>query len=470
MSGTLSQFRIEGLHGRRTLDVRITDNVLVLVGENGTGKSTVANFIYYFLTRQWHRLLDYQFASITAVLDDRPLVVRREDLTEDSVAIREQMPLRPSSYGRFTREVHSLLRSTTPAEILENPSYILRLADRMGMPSHYVKEVLIALSMGELHVPNSGPLRNASERIEQSLSGKVLYLPTFRRIEQDLKRIYPGLQKEIDQARERAPRRELNDSYIELVEFGMGDVEKTIADKMQLLKDKLLITDLNRLIGTYLRDVIHGDYTSGDMLPKLTKIDDATVEAILARVPRTILQEEEKRMLLAMVRRVKTEHAIPDDVRVVAHFLSQLIDLQQAQQESEKDVVEFARACNHYLHPSKEIRYNTREFKVVVTHAPEGDAPEQELALRMLSSGEKQIVSLFSQIFLSDIEEYFVIIDEPELSLSVTWQKRFLHDIIGSGRCKGLVAVTHSPFIYDNELDQYAHSLDEFVEPYHVAS
>ena len=46
MSGTLSQFRIEGLHGRRTLDVRITDNVLGLVGENGTGKSTVANIIY----------------------------------------------------------------------------------------------------------------------------------------------------------------------------------------------------------------------------------------------------------------------------------------------------------------------------------------------------------------------------------------------------------------------------------------
>ena len=56
-----------------------------------------------------------------------------------------------------------------------------------------------------------------------------------------------------------------------------------------------------------------------------------------------------------------------------------------------------------------------------------------------------------------------VLIDEPELSLSVPWQRRFLTDIRRGGFCAGLVAVTHSPFIYDNELKQYAHSLGEFV-------
>jgi predicted ATPase len=92
------------------------------------------------------------------------------------------------------------------------------------------------------------------------------------------------------------------------------------------------------------------------------------------------------------------------------------------------------------------------------------EGEEKELKLSMLSSGEKQIVSLFSHIYLSGIQEFFVVIDEPELSLSVPWQKRFLMDIVSSGRCSGLIAVTHSPFIYDNELDGYAHSIEEFVE------
>jgi hypothetical protein len=44
---------------------------------------------------------------------------------------------------------------------------------------------------------------------------------------------------------------------------------------------------------------------------------------------------------------------------------------------------------------------------------------EGTLAMRTLSSGEKQIVSLFSHLYLSGQQLFFVIIDEPELSLSV---------------------------------------------------
>jgi predicted ATPase len=64
---------------------------------------------------------------------------------------------------------------------------------------------------------------------------------------------------------------------------------------------------------------------------------------------------------------------------------------------------------------------------------------------------------------LSGKEKFFVLIDEPELSLSVPWQRRFLKDIRNGGFCSGLIAVTHSPFIYDNDLKPYAHSLGEFI-------
>ncbi len=59
-------------------------------------------------------------------------------------------------------------------------------------------------------------------------------------------------------------------------------------------------------------------------------------------------------------------------------------------------------------------------------------------------------------------QKFFVLIDEPELSLSVPWQRRFLADIRNSEFCSGLVAVTHSPFIYDNDLRRFAHGLGEF--------
>ena len=65
-------------------------------------------------------------------------------------------------------------------------------------------------------------------------------------------------------------------------------------------------------------------------------------------------------------------------------------------------------------------------------------------------------------MYLENINEYFIIIDEPELSLSVEWQRHFLEDISKGNFCKGLFAVTHSPFIFDNSLDKYAHSMEEF--------
>lgn len=88
----------------------------------------------------------------------------------------------------------------------------------------------------------------------------------------------------------------------------------------------------------------------------------------------------------------------------------------------------------------------------------------EEVLLNQLSSGEKQIVSLFSKIYLEQSTNYVVLFDEPELSLSIFWQQKLLPDIMNSNKCSFLVTVTHSPFIYDNILSQYATGLNEYIK------
>ncbi len=84
--------------------------------------------------------------------------------------------------------------------------------------------------------------------------------------------------------------------------------------------------------------------------------------------------------------------------------------------------------------------------------------------LSSLSSGEKQILSLFSKIYLSEEnEKFYILFDEPELSLSVYWQEMLLPDIIKSNRCENLIVATHSPFIYDNELEDHAAGLIDYI-------
>jgi predicted ATP-binding protein involved in virulence len=81
MPTALTQFQIEGLHGRnRTIDIPIRDNRLVLVGENGTGKSTVANLIYYTLTQQWRRIAEYRFSHMSVRASDALIRFTHEDI------------------------------------------------------------------------------------------------------------------------------------------------------------------------------------------------------------------------------------------------------------------------------------------------------------------------------------------------------------------------------------------------------
>ena len=68
---------------------------------------------------------------------------------------------------------------------------------------------------------------------------------------------------------------------------------------------------------------------------------------------------------------------------------------------------------------------------------------------------------MMAELYLSQEERFAVVIDEPELSLSVEWQRQILPDVIRSGRCEFLAAATHSPFIFENQLDKYTRPLGD---------
>ncbi|EPJ9971462.1 AAA family ATPase, partial [Acinetobacter baumannii] len=77
------------------------------------------------------------------------------------------------------------------------------------------------------------------------------------------------------------------------------------------------------------------------------------------------------------------------------------------------------------------------------------------LNLTQLSSGEQhQIVLLYELIFKAN-ENVLVLIDEPELSLHVAWQKEFLNDLTKIIEIQNMpiVIATHSPQIIDSKWD-----------------
>lgn len=94
--------------------------------------------------------------------------------------------------------------------------------------------------------------------------------------------------------------------------------------------------------------------------------------------------------------------------------------------------------------------YITREDGIVVK-----DDNGKTIELDLLSSGEKQEIVLFYELIFETDGQLLLMIDEPEISLHIVWQRMFMRDlekVAELGNLKVIVA-THSPQIINNRWD-----------------
>lgn len=79
----------------------------------------------------------------------------------------------------------------------------------------------------------------------------------------------------------------------------------------------------------------------------------------------------------------------------------------------------------------------------------------QRLGLNGLSSGEQHELVLIYDLLFTVVPNSLVMIDEPELSLHVVWQKAFLSDLLSIVKTTDfdVLLATHSPFIVGDKTD-----------------
>jgi predicted ATPase len=462
----ISSFGVHGLYGQINIDVPIRDNRVVIVGANGLGKSTFLSFFYHFISCQWSKLLEYDFRDVSAVVNGRDISVTRDEMEGRTLELFQMEASR--SGGSGSPRVRTVLRRAATdgqfAEVLRlnitsPPSRIINFLRSSGMPSLTPGEIRDVRSF-ILH--DRGPavlttnVREVRNFLEEAISSQMLYLPTYRRIEKDLDIVFPGLEDELRSYREgrRRPRLDREASFLELVEFGMEDVDNNIQRTLVQQKEAAR-NELSNLAGSYLRDVLRGEGSQYDAA-LISELSDDAVEDILNRVEERTLSEHDKARLRTVIRTIKENGQLDASGGYVAHFFEKLVSSRQKLRANEASISEFARVCNSYL-DGKEFVYDDVNYLMPVI------SNGKTIELAFLSSGEKQIVSLFSQMYIGAAESYIVAIDEPELSLSVSWQEKLLPDLQRSGRCKFVIVVTHSPFIFNNDFDAYAVDLSQCV-------
>jgi ABC-type cobalamin/Fe3+-siderophores transport system ATPase subunit len=112
---------------------------------------------------------------------------------------------------------------------------------------------------------------------------------------------------------------------------------------------------------------------------------------------------------------------------------------QQAQQLSSGkqhfyDIVDslFADTKKHIIRTENEIRF---------------EQMGETLTPYQLSSGEKQILVILLTVLVEDHEPYVLLMDEPEVSLHIEWQKVLIKTIISLNPNVQLILTTHSPAV-----------------------
>ncbi len=450
-----ASFVIKGLHGAFDVQIPLNDEALVLIGPNGLGKSTIISCLYMFLTFQWSRLATIQFDKVEYHANGHIHSITRSQCA--------QYLRGPGSRGSAVAErIERLLSGTSDLDLFVSPRplrtpELSRLSVVTGIPMPELERVRSHFRTQFRDDPDMADVVNLESDLKEAVSGQILFLPTYRRIEQDFRALFPRLLEQMrrygdaELAFDRKTAR-----YHEIIQFGMEDIQSlwntTSASLLTFARSQL-----GGLMSGYLRDIIRGAAEKLDTT-FFGSIEDADINKVLSRVEENALNASDQHLLSTRVKALRDDPNPSVETRYLGYFFQRLSTLVTTIEQRELRARSLFDTLNRYFHPAKNVSYDPVSYTIKI----ENDLGQQ-IDLGSLSSGEKQIVSLFSILYFGDASDHWIIIDEPELSLSVPWQETFLDDVYHNPKCKKLIAVTHSPFIYANSLRPYARDIVKYI-------
>lgn len=408
------------------------NDINIFVSENGAGKTTILKLFIAVLEKDLQTINEIDFSKCRlSFIDSKYVEIDKNAINLEfyndynncldllrSIISRRDFELLQNEFlqkGRFNTE-----------KIEEELSSILRENREALYKINKARDAIKEL--------NNELQKKIGDLLEDCAHIDTIFYPTYRRIETAKDKIfYSRFRNDI----------KVKDKYIS---FGMDDVQyriNAILDEIKISSNIAYITMTNDIIN----DLFNKDFSK---LPESKKtINKTKFDIIMDRIGRKSIKNYDD-LLIYLDKQDNTENIF---LKYYINKLSAIYDKQEALTSRLKD---FIKICNKYLE-NKEFALNESELKMEIKIK---DSEHSNLELEELSSGEKQIVSIFSKIYLDTSLPSVFIIDEPELSLSIKWQKEFLMDIYNSNKVSLLIATTHSPFIFEEGLVRFTKNIN----------
>ena len=238
----IKRFKITKLFGFRDVDIPFENDIKILIGENGLGKTTILNSLYYILSNKLSRLNDIDFEEIELQFnDDNKIKFTKKEL---SIFLQIQLSILPQIQRRYYRgrtpkkdifdqidldEIKKLISEEKEKEKdTDNIQYekIFQYLVSNNIPkwaphSYMIRDLKILIKDIEVKGPDIKKFISYRNIID-SYNITVMYFPTYRRVEEDLKNLQSNKASNLESDEETDE--ETATSNDTLINFGIKDV------------------------------------------------------------------------------------------------------------------------------------------------------------------------------------------------------------------------------------------------------
>ena len=182
----VARFTINGLFEVHNVTIPFDNKVKILIGENGLGKTTILNALYYVLTKKWHKLVKIPFQNIEVKFENNSriffskmhleayLVDDKRQRKRGHVAIINQL----REIVGDIQDVKAVLIKNNELNQQDILNYIIhnKLNQRIAAPVAVLVDALTRLITDEFVLI----FDTINKIIDEQLDSTILYFPTYR--------------------------------------------------------------------------------------------------------------------------------------------------------------------------------------------------------------------------------------------------------------------------------------------------
>lgn len=481
----LKRFKINKLYGYKDVELIFNKESTIIIAENGAGKTTLINTLNAVLRGNADELRKLKCESIEIDLGNKSYKINISDLSYSDFLSNYILPSRCTSLIKLLSSshiedmLHDMIAARSPRDLRNKVWY--KHAYKTSSLNHAELEstlLVIRRALKNYHsqqaerldntenneeLPSVSTTKTQPNMILEDIKIKmrnfdIIYLPTYRRIEKATLRDKFNVEPEDSYSfsikdGEMLRVRHSQTANGSNIAFGLYDVESELKYISESIERRSSL-GYRTLSATIIEDMMTG--RMGELESKLKLPASDELSRFLGRVVDKDKKGNEK--IIEEVKEIMKDAEQLNSNKNLTYFLSKLKPVIDSTKEMEEKIEIFVAMCNKYLQlsdDSKYLIYDVESLQVMVKDI----YTDNPIGLEDLSSGEKQIISLMAHIYLDDTRKKIVLIDEPELSLSIEWQEHILVDIIKSPSVVQMLAITHSPFVFNNELKTQVKSL-----------